>query len=167
MPLELAWVDIGLLVFLLLSIAVGLVRGVVFELLSLAGWFVAYFAAVVWSPWAQGFITLGGAGSALNHAIAFAAVFFVALVIWGLGARVVRGLVRATPLSALDRFFGAAFGLVRGGVVLLLVAALVGITPLAQTSDWRQSRGAGWLNALLQELRPWWSNEVPTGGRSA
>ena len=35
---ELGWIDIALLVLLGVSMLVGLLRGVVFELLSLAGW---------------------------------------------------------------------------------------------------------------------------------
>ena len=157
---DLAWVDIGLLAFLLLSVGVGLMRGVVFELLSLAGWFAAYFAAQYGTPWAMPHIPLGLPGSALNHGVAFAAVFLVALIVWGLAARLVRSLIRATPLSPVDRFFGAGFGLLRGLVVLLVLTAAIGITPLARSAPWQQSQGAVWLNAVLQGLRPWWSNEV-------
>ena len=42
----LGWVDATLLAVLLLSMLVGLVRGFVFECLSLAGWLVAWFGAV-------------------------------------------------------------------------------------------------------------------------
>ena len=157
---DLAWVDIGLLAFLLLSVGVGLMRGVVFELLSLAGWFAAYFAAQYGTPWAMPHIPVGPPGLALNHGVAFASVFLVALIVWSLAARLVRSLIRATPLSPLDRFFGAGFGLLRGLVVLLVLTAAIGITPLERSAAWQQSQGAVWLSAVLQGLRPWWSNEV-------
>ena len=121
MTVDLGWVDIGLLLFMALSIVVGLVRGVVFEILSLAGWVVAYIAAQLLTPLVQPHTSIGQPGSALNHAVAFACVFLVSLVLWGLGARLVRLLIRATPLSSLDRLLGAAFGLVRGLLVLLLL----------------------------------------------
>ena len=158
---ELAWVDIGLLAFLLLSVGVGLLRGVVFELLSLAGWFAAYSAAQYGTPWAMPHIPLGSPGSALNHGVAFAAVFLVALIVWGLAARLVRSLIRATPLSPVDRLFGAVFGALRGLVVLLIVAVVVGVSPWAKSVAWQRSQGVVWLNALLQELRPVFGNEVP------
>ena len=157
---DMAWVDIGLLAFLLLSVGVGLMRGVVFELLSLAGWFAAYFAAQYGTPWAMTHIPVGPPGLALNHGVAFASVFLVALIVWSLAARLVRSLIRATPLSPLDRFFGAGFGLLRGLVVLLVLTAAIGITPLERSAAWQQSQGAVWLSAVLQGLRPWWSNEV-------
>ena len=160
MTLALGGVDIGLLAFLSISVLVGLWRGFVFELLSLAGWFAAWLAASQWAGWAERYIPAGEPGSALKHGVAFACVFLLALVVWALAARVVRSLVRATPLSPLDRVLGAAFGLLRGMVALIVLAAVVGFTPLAQSQAWQQAQGAVWLETLLQGLRPWFSKEV-------
>lgn len=149
------WVDIGFAVFLLLSIVVGLMRGFVFELLSLAGWVVAYLAARWGTPFAQVYFhELSPSGSALNYGITFACVFIAVLIVWGLAARLVRTLVHATPLSAFDRLLGAGFGLVRGVVLLLIAATVVGVSPWASAPAWRASQSAVWLNALLQDLRP-------------
>jgi membrane protein required for colicin V production len=160
MPIEVSWVDIALAVFLALSIVVGLLRGFVFEILSLAGWFAAFFAGRWLAPAVQPYVPVGESGSSLNYGVAFACVFLVALVVWSLTARLVRALVRATPLSPVDRVLGAAFGLLRGLVVLLVVATVVGVSPLAGSPAWQHSQGALWLNALLQELRPMLTNEV-------
>lgn len=157
MTLDLAWVDMGLLAFLALSVVVGLLRGFVFEVLSLAAWFVAYFAATHASAWAAPYIPMGTPGSALNQGVSFAAVFVCVLIAWGLAARLVRGLIRVTPLSLIDRIFGAGFGLLRGTVALLVLAIAVGFTPLAHSAPWQQSRGAVWLDALWQSVRPWLS----------
>ena len=160
MTLQLGWVDIGLAIFLALSVVIGLMRGFVFELLSLAGWFAAYFAARWFTPQCQGYVPLGEPGSALNYGATFACVFLLALVVWGIAARLVRALIRATPLSPIDRVLGAGFGLLRGLVVLLVVATVVGVSPLAKSMAWQQSQGAVWLNALLHGLRPVFTNEV-------
>lgn len=154
MEIDLGWVDIGLAAFLLLSVLIGLARGFVFELLSLAGWFAAWFAAWWLSPMVAGHLHVGAPGSTLNHGVTFACVFLVALVVWGLGARLVRALIRATPLSVVDRLLGAGFGFVRGLVVLLVVATVIGISPWGQSIAWRRSQGAVWLNTVLHELRP-------------
>ena len=158
MSIDLVWVDTGLLAFLALSVVVGLLRGFVFEVLSLAAWFVAYFAATRGAGWAAPYIPMGAPGSALNQGVAFTAVFVVALIAWGLVARLVRGLVRATPLSAVDRVFGAGFGLLRGTLALLVLTVAVGFTPLAHSAAWQQSQGAIWLDALWQGVRPWFSS---------
>ena len=117
-------VDIAMIGVLVLSLLVGLWRGFTFELLSLAGWFVAWFAAVWLGPLAAPHLPVGDPGSALNRGAAFASAFVVVLVLWSLLARGVSALIGATPLRPLDRLLGAAFGLLRGLVVLLAAAAV-------------------------------------------
>jgi membrane protein required for colicin V production len=150
----LAWADWTLLVVLLVSVLIGLLRGFVFECLSLAGWVVAWFAAQWASPQLAPLLPVGTPGSAMNLAAAFAIGFVLALVVWGLLAKLVRMLIQATPLSVPDRLLGAAFGVLRGVVLLLAVATVVQLTPAAQSRAWQQSQGARWLAATLQGLKP-------------
>ena len=158
--IDLGWVDVVLAAFLVVSVLIGVMRGFVFELLSLAGWFVAFIAARLLAPLVQPYIPLGEPGTALNHGVAFAAVFLAALVVWGLSARLVRALLHATPLGLPDRFLGALFGALRGMVILLLLAALVALTPLKASFAWQQSQGGAWLAAAVQGIRAWWPGAV-------
>jgi membrane protein required for colicin V production len=103
---------------------------------------------------------VGQIGSALNYGAAFACAFIGALIVWGLAARLVRLLVRATPLSPIDRLLGAGFGLARGLVVLLVLATVVGLTPLFKSIAWQQSQGAMALNSVLRGLKPMLPPEV-------
>ena len=151
---DLSWLDWALVSVLALSMVVGLVRGFVFECLSLAGWVVAWFAAQWGSPWLATHIPLGNAGSALNLGVAFALAFIGALIVWALLARLVRLLIHATPLSVIDRLLGALFGLLRGAVLLLAVATVVALTPASQSNSWRSSEGARWLGQALATLKP-------------
>ncbi|RZL27705.1 MAG: CvpA family protein, partial [Rubrivivax sp.] len=50
MDIALSWVDLALAALLLLSIGIGLWRGLVYEVMSLAGWVIAYFAASPLAP---------------------------------------------------------------------------------------------------------------------
>jgi membrane protein required for colicin V production len=150
----LGWVDGVLLAVLVLSALVGLVRGLVFEVLSLAGWVVAYFAAQWCAPVLALHLPVGQPGSAINHGAAFVCAFVAALIVWGLLTRLVRMLIRATPLSLVDRVLGACFGLARGMIVLLAVATVVGLTPAVRSTAWQHSIAAPWLQAGLQALRP-------------
>ena len=150
----LGWVDWTLLAVLAVSAVVGLVRGFVFEALSLAGWAVAWFAAQWFAAELAPHLPVGTPGGALNLAAAFAACFLAALIAWSLLARLVRLLVRATPLSPADRVLGAGFGLARGAVLLLALSTVVALTPARQSEPWRESRGAMWLNTAMQGLKP-------------
>ncbi len=154
MHVSLGAVDMAMLVILLLSMLIGAVRGLVFEVLSIVGWFVAYFAAQLLAPLLAPYISIGAAASALNEGAAFAGAFVAVLLIWAVASRLLRMLLRATPLSSADRLFGAAFGVLRGLVVLVVFSTLIGFTPLAQSAPWQQSQGIAWLNSTVRELRP-------------
>jgi len=150
----LGWVDWTLLAILAVSVVVGLWRGLVFELMSLVGWIVAYVLAQAYSPLVAAKLQVGEPGSALNQGAGFAATFIAVLLVWALLARVVRMLVRATPLTVLDRLLGAAFGALRGVLLLLAVATVVAFLPAAKSPDWTASGGAAWLGALLLGIKP-------------
>lgn len=151
---SMGWVDLVMLGVLLVSIIVGLVRGLIFEMLSVAGWFAAYFAAQWAAPVLAPLLPIGEAGSALNLGAAFAATFILALFAWSLVARMLRWMIRATPLSPLDRLLGACFGTARAMIVLLVLATVVGLTPWIKSPDWQRSQGAVWLEAMLRGLKP-------------
>jgi len=148
------WVDWLFLGILVLSVVVGLWRGFVFEVLSLVGWLVAYIAAQWLGPMLAPHLPVGKPGSGLNHAAAFACMFIAALVIWSLLSRLIRALIQATPLSAVDRTLGATFGLARAMVVLMAITTVVLLTSLAKTSAWQESRGAVWLHGALVGIKP-------------
>jgi membrane protein required for colicin V production len=150
----LGWVDWTLLAVVAVSLLVGVWRGLVFEVMALVGWLVAYVAAQWLGPLLAPHLPVGEPGSGLNAGAAFAVAFVVALLAWALLARLVRLLIHATPLTAIDRLLGGAFGLLRGAVVLLAVATLVAYTPAARSQAWTQSHGAAWLGTLLQGLKP-------------
>jgi len=150
----LPWIDWLLLAVLAASVVLGFVRGLVYEALALAGWVVAWFAAQWAAPHLAPHLPLGEPGSALQLGAAFVLAFLLALVVWGLLARLVRMLVHATPLSLLDRVLGSGFGVFRGLVLLLAVATVVMLTPAAQSDPWRGSHGAQLLGQALDSLKP-------------
>lgn len=167
--LDIGWVDLAIAAFLLLSVMAGLVRGLVFELMSLVGWFVAYFAVLLLSPVVRPHIHVAANGSAVNQVIAVAAVFVLTLVVWGLLARLLRSLVRSSPLGGFDRLLGAAFGSLRGTLVLMVVVLLVGLTPWARGDAWQRSRAVPWLDAAVRLVAPYLPLQVhhlqnPRGG---
>lgn len=151
---SLPWVDWALLAVLAVSTLIGLLRGLVFELMALAGWIVAYVAAVWYGPQVAPHIPVGTPGSGLNQSAALALCFIVTLVAWSLLARLARLLISATPLTVPDRLLGAVFGLARGVLLCVVVATVVALTPAAQSREWQSSTGARWLAAVVQGLKP-------------
>lgn len=154
MPPELSWLDLTLAGVLLVSAVVGLWRGLVFEVLALAGWMVAWIVAQVYGPALGASLSLGASGSGLQMAAGIGLCFLLVMVLWTLMARLIRALVAATALSWLDRVLGAWFGLLRGLVLLLALVTVVALTPWRQSATWQSSIGAQSLDHLLVVLRP-------------
>lgn len=151
---SIGWIDWLLLAVVALSIVVGLVRGLLYEVMSVLGWVVAYVAAQAGGGLVAPWLPVGAPGSGLNAAAAFVLLFIAVLVVWSLLSWLVRKLIHASPLNPLDRVLGALFGLLRGALVALVVATAVNLTPLAGSPSWRASHGAAGLDRVLVELRP-------------
>jgi membrane protein required for colicin V production len=148
------WIDIALLAILVISVLVGVLRGLVFEVLSLAGWVAAFLVAYFAAPGLATVLPIGSPGSALNHGIAFGGLFLVSLLVWGLIARMLRTLIRASPLSGIDRLLGAGFGAARGLLLLFVIVTVASLTPMRSSDAWRSSQGAMILDTFLQDLKP-------------
>jgi membrane protein required for colicin V production len=151
---SLGWLDWLILVVGSVSVVVGLVRGFVFECLSLAGWLVAWFSAQWAAPSVALRLPVGTPAGGLNHGVAFVVAFVLALVAWALLSRLVRLAIQASPLSVADRILGGAFGALRALVLLLALATVVALTPAAQSTTWQSSKGARGLTQLLVALKP-------------
>lgn len=140
---------------LLLSMVVGAWRGLVHELMSLVGWVAAFFVAqwlaqdvAQWLPlWRE-------AAPQVRYAVSFVLVFVVsmfavALVSWLLGK-----VVSTAGLKPVDRSLGGIFGLVRGLVVLLVIAVVVHLLGMRSQDWWLDSRVTPVLSTLLAGLKP-------------
>jgi membrane protein required for colicin V production len=147
-------VDWMLLVVLALSFLLGLWRGIVQEVLSLAGWVAAFYVSQMYAPAAAAWLPMEGSSQMLRYAAGFVVVFVAVLAATVMVSLVVKKLVSAVGLGPLDRLLGSLFGLMRGVVILLAVTVLVGMTPMRETEDWKQAQGALWLQQLLHVLKP-------------
>ncbi|TDP75025.1 CvpA family protein [Roseateles toxinivorans] len=150
----LGWVDIAMACVLLFSLLAGVWRGLLFEVLSLMGWVVAYFGSQMLAPYISHWVPVGAEGSTLHQVSTLVLAFVFLLLLWGLGARLVRMLVQASPLSGLDRLLGAGFGLIRGLLICLLAVLVVGMTPAARSAQWQDSELVPWMQVVLHGLRP-------------
>lgn len=150
--------DLVLLAIVGLSTLVGLWRGFVVEVMSLAVWVAAFWLAFAFGDDAAqlfaGVVQAAGARLLLGYA----ALFISALLVGGLATWLMGRLVKSTGLSGTDRLLGLGFGLLRGAALGCVLVLLLGFTPLPQDAWWRESqllpgfqRGAEWLRSWLPE----------------
>ncbi|MBE7941360.1 MULTISPECIES: CvpA family protein [Ramlibacter] len=145
------WAFLGIL---LLSFLLGAWRGLVYEVMSVAAWFAAFIGAQWFAPDVAAHLPLGGSGESLRYAAGFVLVFIAIVFVGGLLAWGVKKAVEAVGLRPVDRTLGAAFGLLRGALLLLAVAVVINMTPLRNGAWWAESKGAGVSTAALKGLKP-------------
>ena len=133
-------VDYFILLVLVLSAGVGFWRGFVKESLSLLTLLVA-----IWLAWRFGALIepkLGNwtAEPEVRIWIARVIVFVFAIVIGSLASWAARQLIRHTGLSGVDRALGAAFGFVRGVLIVGLLVLVLDFLELDQDGWWQSAR---------------------------
>ena len=162
--MALTWIDAVFLAVLALSMLAGFVRGFVREALGLAAWVVALMVArVLAEPVAElmsGFIESFDA----RLVLAFVLVIFAVILLCGIVIRLVHAAVEWVGMGLLNRVAGAAFGVARGAVVLLVATVLITLTPLSELRAWQQAE----LRPTFIQLRDWavsqlnqWDRELP------
>jgi membrane protein required for colicin V production len=122
-----------------ISIAVGVFRGAVREVLSVAGWAVAIALAWRFSHAVAEFLPSSWTSPTLRTALAFVGVLVGCLMLFGLAGLALNALVRKGGMSGTDRALGALFGVVRGVLVLVALVLLAGLTPLPRERAWRNA----------------------------
>jgi membrane protein required for colicin V production len=148
------WLDYGVIVLLLLSIAWGAWRGLVHEVLSLAGWIMAFLAAnLLATPLSESFPA--NMRPEFRVVGAFIAVFVGTLVLTTLLTALVTRFIRVSVLQTLDRWLGALFGLLRGLVLVVAFAMVAGLTALPRMPLWTESATGYSLAQTVLQLRPW------------
>jgi len=125
------WIAIVLLV---VSMLFGLVRGLVFEVISLAGWVAAFFCAQWLADDAGAWLPFGDPAATWRYAAGFVLVFVAVAFGVGLVAAITRKLIAA--------------------VGLLAMAVVVHLLALGDSVWWHESRSAIVLDAALQGLKP-------------
>lgn len=146
--------DWVLLTVLLLSVVLGVWRGLVFEVLSVLGWVAAFLMAQAFADEVVPWLPVAQLAPALQLAIAFALVFIGVAFLGGLLAWLVQKLIASVGLRPVDRVLGGAFGLLRGLVILLAVTLVVTMTQLQTASWWAQSPTAHALGGTLSHAKP-------------
>ncbi|MDR0227408.1 MAG: CvpA family protein [Burkholderiaceae bacterium] len=158
-------VDWVLLAGMLASMLLGAWRGLIYEVLSLVGWLVAFVVARIWATDMALWLPLEGWDMQLRYAAGFVLLFVLALFAWGLVSWLARRLIEAVGLRPVDRTLGALFGVLRGLVLALVATMVISYTPLHEGQWWQDSVLAPWLAQglalVLPQLPQEWGRYLP------
>lgn len=161
--------DWVLLLIVAVSGLLGVLRGLIGVVVSLAAWLLGGIAAYLFggdvgqSLGSDG--QLGWGAYLGGYALSFAAVW-IAVALVGL---LLRRIAHEAGLSGVDRLFGFGLGVVRGVFLACVLVLLLGFTSVPTGRAWHASSGvallrpvAGWMRAALP---PWLAQRVDLEGR--
>ena len=141
------------------SLALGMWRGLVAEVLSLLAWILALVAAWHFGREVGALLTpLQDAD--LRILAGYVLVFVGVLLVLALIKFMLRSLLRVLGLGIFDRLLGVCFGLARGLLVVLILVAVGGMTSLPAQYWWRTARLAPPLETAVLAARPWLPLEI-------
>ncbi|MBC6443034.1 MAG: CvpA family protein [Rhodobacteraceae bacterium] len=164
------YVDGGVAVVILVSAILAYARGLLREILSIAGWVLATVAAYSLTPAAEPLVReipvirdIITQSCALSRVTAFAVVFALALIVASVFTTLLSGMVQHSALGGIDQGLGLLFGVARG-VLLVLIALILydSIFPEGKRLAWvEQSLSREILNGSQTRLAEMLPTEVP------
>ncbi|MBV5276145.1 MAG: CvpA family protein [Lamprocystis purpurea] len=150
------WVDIAIVAIILVSALIGLARGLIREVLSLAVWVAALGVAYLYHKGVADALTAQIAQPNVRAGVAFVGLVLIVLILGSIIGALLTALIDKTGLTGLDRLLGLIFGAGRGGVVVAMAVFLAALTPLPEESWWQESavivqfqQAADWLLGLV------------------
>ncbi|CAP42504.1 CvpA family protein [Bordetella petrii] len=147
--------DFVVLAILAVSGLLGLLRGLLKEVLSLMAFALAFIAAIWWGPTVYGWLEPYIETAMLRMGVSYAAVFIVVLLAVGLVNMTLAALIRTTGLTPADHGLGAVFGLARGLLIVLVLVALGGYTPLPQEPWWQDAMFSHSATEAIRHIKLW------------
>lgn len=147
--------DYGVLFIIGSSVLLSVMRGLVRELMALAGWVIAFVVANLFSDTVSLWLPESLGSMSVRVLAAFVLLFVATLLIMSLLARLIRSLVHGAGMSVEDRILGGVFGLARGLLVVMIAVLLAGLTTLPRQPVWNNAMLSAPLEALAVFVKPW------------
>jgi membrane protein required for colicin V production len=144
--------DFVLLGVLGISALLGLIRGLLKEVLSLAAYAFAFIAAIWWGPRVAEWHWLSN-WEFLRIALAYIAVFIAVLLSIGVINMTLSALIDKTGLTPADHGLGAVYGLARGVLFVLLLVTLAGYTSLPSEPWWKNAMFSKQVVGGVQQIK--------------
>ncbi len=152
MDKSLIWVDFAIIGLITLSALIGLARGLIREVISLAVWVVAL--AVAWlfyQPVAEA-LTPWISTPSVRLGVAVLTLVFGVLVLGAFLGYLLTTLVEKTGLTGTDRLLGFVFGAARGAVLVSAIVFLAALTPLTEDPWWNEATLLGHFQLLADMM---------------
>lgn len=151
--------DYLVLFVLICSVVISTLRGLVKEILSLAGWIVAFIVANAYGEALAPLLPAVIPSATTRLIVAFIALFIGVRLLMGLLAMALEAIVKASGLTLVDRGLGGLFGLARGALIVLAAVLLCGMTAIPQQPFWKHALLSPLAETMAYTVKPFLPGE--------
>lgn len=151
------WIDFTILAIATGSFLLGLIRGMVREIFSLAGWVVSFILARQFGATVSHWLPESLSGPVARLVVASVLLFFLGMVGMALLGHLLSSAVEKIGIEGVNRVMGGLFGLLRAYLLLVLVLILAGFTPLVTSPDWHSA----WFHGPITKGAQWCIGWLP------
>jgi len=145
--------DFILLGTLGISSLLGMIRGLLKEVLSLVAYGLAFLCAIWWGPSVDALLSAWLKHDYARMGASYVGLFVLVLLAVGLFNVTLAALIRSTGLTPADHGLGALFGLLRGCLLILVMVVIAGYTPLPAETWWKDAMFSKQVVGLVQQLK--------------
>lgn len=146
--------DYLVLFVLICSIVISMLRGLVKEVFSLAGWIVAFIVANAYAEALAQLLPDMVPGNTTRLIVGFIVLFIGVRILVGLLTMALNEVVKAAGLTLADRGLGGLFGLARGLLIVLAAVLLCGMTGIPQQDFWKEALFSPLAETAAHTVKP-------------
>ncbi|WP_432720324.1 CvpA family protein [Jeongeupia wiesaeckerbachi] len=147
--------DYVVLAVLGLSILLSVMRGLTQELLALAGWVISAWLALNYAAPISHHMPAALPNEGLRYLAALVSIFCAAWLLTAIVRITLNQFLKATGLKPVDRLLGSVFGLIRGGLFVVLLVLAGGLTGLPKSELWRDAMFSPLFEQAARMTLPW------------
>ncbi len=151
--------DYVVLTIVVASIVIGILRGLVREVLSLLAWIAAFVVANRYGADMAALLPDAAPAGTLRLVAGFAILFIGTLLIAALVNGAIAHIIEASGLKIADRGLGGLFGFARGALIVLTLVILAGMTGLPREPVWRNALLSPLAESAARIVKPWLPDE--------
>ncbi len=133
------WVDLGILSLILLSSITGFFQGFVKELLALLAWLLAFGIALLFLDDLAHLLKTMIPFADLRLGISLISLFLFAFILLEWIIYLIINSIGPIQLFLTDRLLGTLFGMIRGGIIIIVLMMCAGVTQLPTMNWWQKS----------------------------
>lgn len=147
--------DYVVCVIFFVSVILGITRGFVCEVLSIAGWVAAFVVAGAYTSYFVQFLPDAVVGETLRFLVTFVLVFLTVLVNTALLTMLLTALIKNIGLGFIDRLFGSLFGFLRALIIVTVIVIIAGLTKIPTQSFLQQAYFSMPLEMVASRVVTW------------